>query len=38
MRLIRAFLIVTMISFALISASAQEDHWGFNIGAGPAFR
>ena len=37
MRLIRSFFIVTMICCALMSASAQEHHWGFNIGAGPGF-
>lgn len=37
MRLIRAFVIVTMICLALMSASAQEHHWGFNIGGGPGF-
>lgn len=37
MRLIRSFFIVTMICCALMFASAQEHHWGFNIGAGPGF-
>ena len=37
MRLIRSFLIVTMVCFALVSARAQEHSWAFNIGGGPGF-
>jgi hypothetical protein len=37
MHLIRSFFAVTMICFALMSASAREHHLGFNIGGKPGF-